>query len=362
MKIKTKYEYGDYIREFEDLKSKLKDKTIVLFGAAWIGDFFYHKLNSSGISVKCFADNFAVGVTPAGHGPIIKPAELKEFYPDSIVIISCDKARDVVYSQLIELGFSPEQIIKYPKQLLATMDMDEFENYLAGYERAYDFLSDPVSRNIILQRIRCYLFGTPMEKSDSPQYFERGLFELSNDEIFIDGGFFTGDTTEEFLRQTNGNFKRIYGFEPDKYCVSKIDDAVLCNPNIKIVPKGLYSEETTLKFATTGGFSQTSGGNIVTEDGANVSFIPVTSLDVFFANTNDHPTFIKLDIEGSEREALLGMRNAIQRARPKLAICAYHKPEDIYDLYELIREFRSDYKFCLRHYANYLWETVLYAL
>jgi FkbM family methyltransferase len=267
-----------------------------------------------------------------------------------------------VYSQLIELGFSSEQIIKYPKQLLATMDMDEFESYLAGYERAYDYFTDAISRNVILQRIRCYLFGTPIEKSDSPQYFERGLFELSVDEVFVDGGFFTGDTTEEFLRQTNGKFKHIYGFEPDQYCVSKVDEAILRNPKIEIVPKGLYSKETTLKFATTGGSSQASGGNIVTEDGANVSLIPVTSLDAFFANKNDHPTFIKLDIEGSEREALLGMRNVIQRSHPKLAICAYHKPEDTYDLYELIREFCADYKFYMRHYANYFWETVLYAV
>jgi FkbM family methyltransferase len=363
-KIKLEYSNGAYIREFEQLKAHLLGKTVVLFGAAWIGDFFYHKLSKAGIPIECFADNFAVGVSPAGHGPIIKPSELAAKFPDAMVIISCDKARDIVFSQLLELGYSPEQIIKYPRQLLAIMDMGEFEKYREGYERAYNFFTDDVSKQIIIERIRCYLFGENMNKSNCPQYFEQGIVTLSDNEIFVDGGFFTGDTTEEFIAQTDGMFKYIYAFEPDKFVLEKVRRDIRNSAKISIIMKGLHSKVAELRFATTGGASQASGGNIVTDDAENVSIIPVTSLDAFFEDKplNEYPTYIKLDIEGAEREALLGMRNIISIAHPKLAICAYHKPEDIYDLYELIREFRRDYKFHLRHYANYFWETVLYAI
>jgi FkbM family methyltransferase len=362
--IETAYNMGDHLREFEKLKERLVGKPVVLFGAAWIGDYFYQKLTSNGVAVECFCDNFAVGVTPAGHSPIIKPAELKERYPNAQVIISCDKARDIIHKQLLELGFKEEQIIIYPKQLLATFDMQTLAPYLSGYEWAYNFFNDDISKQIIISRINCYLFGTSMEKSYFPQYFERDVYKLAENEVFVDGGFFTGDTTEEFIRQTSGKYKHIYGFEPDKHSREKATENLKSFADIDIIEKGLYSEETHLNFASTEGNSRASGGNIVEADGDNVLSIPVTSIDQFFKNKpiNEYPTFIKMDIEGTEKAALLGAENVIRQAKPKLAICVYHKPEDIYELTQLIYKFNPDYKFTLRHYANYFWETVLYAV
>ncbi|MCL1983378.1 MAG: FkbM family methyltransferase, partial [Clostridiales bacterium] len=74
------------------------------------------------------------------------------------------------------------------------------------------------------------------------------------------------------------------------------------------------------------------------------------------------PTYIKMDIEGAELMALKGAENIIRSHKPKLAISAYHKPEDVYTLPMLIRSYRNDYKFYLRHYTNSLNETVLYAV
>jgi FkbM family methyltransferase len=362
-KIENEYNTGIVTGEFDRLCKALEGKTVVLFGAALIGDLFYNKLTSNGIIVTCFVDNYAVGITPNGNGPIINAVQLKSQYPDAMVIISNDKARDIIYSQLLELGFSPEQIVKYPMSLLATMTMKDFSQYIDGHERAYDYFShDPLSQKIIIDRIRCYLFGESIEKSESPQYFEKGLIKLSDEEVFADGGFFTGDTAEEFIRQTDNKFTAIYGFEPDEHSARKVSPKVISDNRITIVPKGLYSENTVLRFISTGGTSRASGGNIVEQDAENTILISVTSIDDFFSDKEEKPTYIKLDIEGAEHDALLGMKNVIKENRPKLAICAYHKPQDIYDLRELISSFRGDYKFYLRHYANYFWETVLYAV
>ena len=73
-------------------------------------------------------------------------------------------------------------------------------------------------------------------------------------------------------------------------------------------------------------------------------------------------TFIKMDIEGAELEALKGSREIIQRYRPRLAISAYHKKEDLVELPLYIKELVPEYKLYIRHYSNAGVETVLYAV
>ena len=74
-------------------------------------------------------------------------------------------------------------------------------------------------------------------------------------------------------------------------------------------------------------------------------------------------TFIKMDIEGSEMKALKGAEGIIKQQKPKLAICVYHKPEDIWEIPAYILSLRDDYKFYFRHYCYWgIGETVMYAI
>jgi hypothetical protein len=69
-----------------------------------------------------------------------------------------------------------------------------------------------------------------------------------------------------------------------------------------------------------------------------------------------------MDIEGAEKEAIIGAKNIIKQNHPKLAICVYHKPEDIYQLPQLIYEIDSSYKFTLQQHEDGVYDTVLYAV
>ena len=60
--------------------------------------------------------------------------------------------------------------------------------------------------------------------------------------------------------------------------------------------------------------------------------------------------YIKFDIEGAELEALRGASKTIVRQKPKMAICLYHKPEDLWTLPTYIKSLRSDYEFQFRHH------------
>ena len=74
------------------------------------------------------------------------------------------------------------------------------------------------------------------------------------------------------------------------------------------------------------------------------------------------PTFIKMDIEGAEHEALLGTKNIIKNHRPDLAISVYHSIIDFCRIPLLIDSWNLGYKFYLRCHENFNQEIVMYAI
>ena len=74
------------------------------------------------------------------------------------------------------------------------------------------------------------------------------------------------------------------------------------------------------------------------------------------------PTYIKFDVECAEHDALVGGSRTISANMPVLAVCLYHRPEDLWDLPLLVRSIRPDYRFYVRRHSDERWETVLYAV
>ena len=71
---------------------------------------------------------------------------------------------------------------------------------------------------------------------------------------------------------------------------------------------------------------------------------------------------IKMDIEGSEAAALEGAHETIERTRPKLAVCLYHKPSDLWTIPNTVRRRYPFYRLFLGHHSLHLEETVMYAI
>jgi hypothetical protein len=72
-------------------------------------------------------------------------------------------------------------------------------------------------------------------------------------------------------------------------------------------------------------------------------------------------TLLKMDIEGAEVPALIGAKRTIERYKPKLAIAAYHKADDLPQLINSILDIRDDYVFTLSHHSPFFRDTVLMA-
>jgi FkbM family methyltransferase len=337
-KIIAVYNDAGRLKQTAGYMERMTSKPIVIFGASFTGDSFYNKLLSIEASVVAFCDNFRTGTTPNGNGPIINVTELKKNYMGANLVIAVHMDREKVAQQLLEMGFNAENIFQDVNCMWAQGGPEEFEQYKDGYAWAYNFFSDTVSKSIVLGRIKRYLFGEPLKTTTcGAEYFLDDVITLTEDEVFIDGGGYTGDTVQEFLKQTNHKFKHIYSFEPEESNYQKTVAAFKEQPNITFIKKGLWKKNGELQFQVIGG---TGLGSFYSEQvqSKNIVSVPVTSLDSFFADKpeSEWPTFIKLDIEGAELDAIKGAKNIIRTCLPKMAVCVYHKPQDVYELPKMI--------------------------
>lgn len=120
---------------------------------------------------------------------------------------------------------------------------------------------------------------------------------------------------------------------------------------------GVWNKHGTCGFVSVG--DQESS---IDNASSSSPMIEVDSLDNVIGPTNTAVSLLKMDVEGAEYNALAGAVKIIQTYHPKLAICAYHKKDDIFRLPELILSLSPDYKIYFRHHSFTTFELVCYAL
>jgi FkbM family methyltransferase len=188
-------------------------------------------------------------------------------------------------------------------------------------------------------------------------YFCHPFWKFGPEEVFIDGGCFDGADSRQFLdvakRHTNASVSKIIAYEPDEKSFNVCRKNMADLPFFFIKNAGLWNKSETLRFLAIGRW-----GSCIQPAGN--TDINAVSLDEELAG--QRVTFIKMDIEGAELNALKGAETTIRNQRPKLAICVYHKPEDIITIPEFIINLDINYKLYLRHQTLYSSDTVLYAV
>lgn len=237
-----------------------------------------------------------------------------------------------------------------PEELLNTPDVSIVISTHRGMDEIRRFLKE---NNVPDERV--YKMTPYMYYSEAEQYFNPDFMKYEEEEVFIDAGCNNLSTAAK-LKKYCKKVKKVYAFEPDpsNYDVCLKNREWFDDGTVEVFPCGTWSEKKTLYFSATG-----DGSSHVTDSG-EVS-IEVTRIDDV-VDPEMRVTFIKMDVEGSELESLKGAKETIQRDKPKLAICIYHKPEDMITLPIYIRSIVPEYKLYLRHHSNGAGETVLYAM
>lgn len=242
-----------------------------------------------------------------------------------------------------------------------TKGMQNAEKYFGTHQKETEavaaLLADDLSRKVYFDAIRYRATHNPKDAptySRHDQYFVKDIVPLSEQEIFVDCGAFDGDTMKEFIKATNGRYQSIVCFEPVEEYHKRLEKRGK-GKRVTAICAGVYKETTTLQFKSDAG-----KGSAITSSAENTIPVPVRAID-------DTPecrdaTFIKMDVEGSEPDALKGAKETILRNKPKLAICIYHRHKDFVEIPNWIHTLVPEYKLYVRHHAFSVNETVLYAI
>lgn len=165
---------------------------------------------------------------------------------------------------------------------------------------------------------------------------------LQYDDItIIDCGAFTGDTYMDLNCIYGEKINQYYALEPDNSNLAILKNTILSSPydgHATIFPYGVGAESKKISFRQQGA-SGTFDASCSTEESQCVR------IDDLNLNIRGK-LCIKMDIEGSELEALQGAENTIRQHLPEMAICIYHKAEDVITIPQYIRSVSKKY-FCI---------------
>jgi FkbM family methyltransferase len=205
-------------------------------------------------------------------------------------------------------------------------------------------------------------FKARWESGCGIQYLDKNIVmpRLSDNEVIVDGGSYDFKTMIEFMRVIP-NVQRIYSFEPDSKNIELAKDSIdrFGMGKVKLFNAALHSHKCKLNFMdSTTYFAPHNQGSSITDRITGVEVEACAVDDVIPGE--EKVTFIKMDVEGSELEALKGARNTIVRCKPKLAISVYHQPQDYIEIPLFVKSLVPEYKMYLRHESNAAYDTVAY--
>jgi len=328
----------------------MQDRKIVIFAPySKVGDNikFGKRLKCSDFYI-CVPDNFIENIPTFTDASLLKLSQLYEFHKEYNVVVftGADALSLKFWDYFSEIGIETILLMGRSKD----------------YNRIYRSMLFNITRiNSVYKNLDCiskaYYAATLCNKgsgdikdirfSEEKQYFLEGyLPEVGN--IVIDGGAYDGMTAKAFCDIGC----QVYSFEMDGLNYQK-GLQLAQNEKFVLENMGLGRKKAEMQYREGG------VGSAISKDGDKMARI--IDIDTY-ANEKGLSSidFIKMDIEGSEMTALQGAAKSIIKYKPKMAICTYHKLQDMWEIPLYVKRLRPDYEFAFRHHIidggqEYLW-------
>ena len=344
----------------QDVWQQLKDseKPIVIYGTGNGADRIIDELERLNIPLHGImaSDGFVRNRSFRGF-PVSSLSALENRLGDFTILIAFGSQRPEVIDCILSVAKKHTTLCAdvpvYGDNIFNMQFYLAHKNEIAA---AYDLMCDELSKRTFINIIRFKLSGRlPFLTDCFSQKDEvfNNIMRLGESESYLDLGAYRGDTISEFLTHTNGKYSHITALEPDRKTYRKLREYAGSMPETQLFNMGIWSDDCDLYFSGSLG-----RGSSIRQDGGQI--LPVTKIDTLYKRRK--LTYLKADVEGAEREAILGGAVTLSRDMPKLNIALYHRSEDIFSLPLLIHSICPQYRFFIRQHPHIpSWDLNLYA-
>lgn len=356
--------------DFEFIRAS--GKPVLVWGAGWAASLAQGFLKSFDLN----ATDLIVDIPSAIHPDLqeqnfapISPEEAAIKYTEAIVL--CGFYSRKIYfdfqkkiEQLTTLGVKVVayafdlHLMMYPERRFT---VEFVRSNAAGFESLAEKLHDDLSRKTLEAFIEQRVSGKygviePLAVPD--QYFTDTVYRLHDHEVFIDCGAYDGDTIRDFTHALekhtgNGTYRQAYAFEPNAEPFATLVRNYKSSNSVICIRRGVWNEKATLRFSS----DKLRSSKL--SDSGDVE-IEVDRMDDMIPDAE--PTLIKMDLEGAELPALEGGKDLINKHAPKIAVCVYHKNDDLFLIPAFIESLDVSYNFYLRAHESKSSELVLYCI
>jgi FkbM family methyltransferase len=227
------------------------------------------------------------------------------------------------------------------------------DDVVAGMHRLADDASRALYERMIAYRVRGEAADAPVPMGGL-QYFPADVPRRTGALRYVDCGAYDGDALR--AAEQVADLEAACAFEPDPANFALLAAwaaRASARAEIQTWPCAVWHATEQLRFAA----GQGEASQLAATGDTVVQAVALDDVLPAFAATD-----LKMDIEGAEPEALEGAQRLVARCRPRLALCAYHRPEHLWSLSAAIDEMRLDYSFFLRAHAHGGFDVVLYAI
>lgn len=337
---------------------KNSQKPVILYGMGDGADKVIKAFEKYNISVSgvMASDDFVRG--QSFHGFTVKKlGDFEKEFDDFCVALCFASSLDNVMANIKRVSaMHPLRVPSVPAFGSVIFDDDFVQKYSEKIHGAYSLFADEQSKSVYKNTLKFYYTGelSLLDEitTDKDEAFNT-ILRLGKNESYLDLGAYNGDTIEEFLHYTGGEYKDITALEPNAKNFKKLEKFCGGMKNVNIHMLGAYSKNTELDFNNKAGRN-----SAIADSGVKTRVMATDSL-----LCGKSVSYIKADVEGADTEVILGMKNTLKNFKPKLNFSAYHRFEDIFRLPQLIHGINPDYKIYLRHHPYIpAWDTNLYCV
>jgi FkbM family methyltransferase len=351
-------------------------RSVYVYGAGSVGREIGSILKERGVRVEAFIDRNASKFSSSSDFDVIDFPEFarrKVDKTDAVCVIG-------LFNPFVDCNAILEEISKHFHHVVSFHDFfcnsharmgdrfwltlpDYYDDHVSQIRQVVEMLGDALSKDVLMRNLEFRITGRyDALASPSPltQYFPSDIPTWGKPLRIVDCGAFDGDTVRT-LSSLGLNVEAYAGFEPDLANFQKLTNeskrllaSHSCISECVLFPCGVSAKTELLRFESGMGASSQ-----LTQQGD--TSIQCVALDDVLPNFR--PNLIKMDIEGAELDALRGANEIITRDKPGLAICVYHKPDDMWTIPLFLNELLEGHgKYFLRSHCYNGFDLVLYWL